>query len=145
MSHTDLPTSREIREERLQTDPEFRAYWERTALARAVANQLIAYRIEHKLTQAELAEKLGMRQPHVARLETGEHTPGWETLYRIACNLGIAVVLTIGPAQKQSIWHSIEGTISANDANVERITSPATGTRTVIATRALAQDERQVG
>jgi hypothetical protein len=41
-------------------DPDFRDYWERTALARAVANQVIKYRIEHDLSQSALARRLGV-------------------------------------------------------------------------------------
>lgn len=45
-----LITFEQILEEDLK-DPEFRAEWERTALARAVANEVVRYRIEHGLTQ----------------------------------------------------------------------------------------------
>ena len=44
-------------------DPAFRAQWERTALARAVAEAVIGYRAEHKLTQTRLARLLGWSQP----------------------------------------------------------------------------------
>jgi DNA-binding XRE family transcriptional regulator len=64
-------------------DPEFRADWERTAPARAVALRLIAYRIDHALSQTQLGRLLGMAQPAIARLESGEHTPNFETLLRI--------------------------------------------------------------
>lgn len=47
--------------------------WERTALARAVAARVIAYRAEHGLSQTALAGRLGMTQPALARLESGEH------------------------------------------------------------------------
>lgn len=40
----------EVREEQLRTDPVFREYWERTAMARAVALRLVGYRIEHQIT-----------------------------------------------------------------------------------------------
>jgi hypothetical protein len=38
-------------------DPEFRAEWERTAVARAVAIRVVGYRAEHGLTQTQLAKK----------------------------------------------------------------------------------------
>src|SRR5712691_2497873 len=64
-------------------DPEFRAEWERTALARAIASEVIAYRVEQGLSQTALAERLGMKQPAVARLEAGDVTPTIETLQRL--------------------------------------------------------------
>lgn len=93
-----LRTTKEIREEQLERDPEFRAYWERTALARAVATVLIGFRGEHDLTQTQLARQLGMRQPQVARLEIGEHTPSLDTLRRLAQLLSLRLILTITPA-----------------------------------------------
>ena len=67
-----------------RNDPEYRAEWDRTRLAHEVAMRVAAYRTEHKLTQTELARMLGMRQPHIARLEAGEHEPSLTTLSRLA-------------------------------------------------------------
>src|SRR5437879_5240164 len=47
----------------------FRERWEKTALARAVALRLVAYRGEHALSQSALGRLLQMKQPAVARLE----------------------------------------------------------------------------
>ena len=97
---SSLRTTKEIREAQLERDPEFRAFWERTALARAVATVLIGYRVEHGLTQTQLARQLGMRQPQVARLEIGEHTPSLDTLRRLSELLGMRLILAISPAVK---------------------------------------------
>jgi transcriptional regulator with XRE-family HTH domain len=78
-------------------DPAFRAEWERTALARAVANRVIAYRAEHGLSQADLARQLGVSQPAVARLEIGEHEPTFTTLSRLSQRLGIHFHIDITP------------------------------------------------
>ncbi len=67
-----------------RNDPEDRAESDRTRLAHEVARRVAAYRAEHQLTQAELARMLGMRQPHIARLEAGEHEPSLVTLSRLA-------------------------------------------------------------
>lgn len=82
-----LPTTKQLREKRLAVDPAFRQEWESTALARAVAHALISFRVEHGWTQTRLAVELGMRQPQIARLETGERNPTWETLHRIFTTL----------------------------------------------------------
>ncbi len=93
-----MSTCSAAREAQLREDPDFRAYWERTALARAVALAVIGYRVEHHLTQTKLAEKLGVRQPQVARLEMGEHTPSLEMLQRLARTLGLRFIVEVAPA-----------------------------------------------
>jgi transcriptional regulator with XRE-family HTH domain len=83
--------------EEMARDPEFREHWEQTALARLVAAQLIKYRATNKLSQRALAEKLGKKQPYVARLEAGETNPDLETLVNISRALGIEFVIDIAP------------------------------------------------
>jgi transcriptional regulator with XRE-family HTH domain len=55
----------------------------------------VAYRAEHRLTQTALAQRLGMRQPAVARLEAGDHNPSFRTLIRLAAALGVEFTLHI--------------------------------------------------
>lgn len=93
-----MKTSDELFAEQLRTDPEFRAEWERTALARAVAIAIIRYRSYHDLSQRELADLLDMKQPQVARLELGEVNPGMDTLMRISVRLGIEFTIDVRPA-----------------------------------------------
>jgi ribosome-binding protein aMBF1 (putative translation factor) len=97
------PTTRSfdaVLAEEMSRDPEFREEWERTALARLVAAQLIKYRATNNLSQRALAEKLGKKQPFVARLEAGETNPDLETLVNISRALGIEFVIGIAPAAK---------------------------------------------
>ncbi|MGH8165585.1 MAG: helix-turn-helix domain-containing protein [Rhodanobacteraceae bacterium] len=98
MKLSEMKTNDELIAEQLRTDPEFRAEWERTALARAVAVAIVHYRAEHDLSQRDLAQRLGMKQPQVARLELGEVTPGIDTLMRISAQLGIEFTIDIRPA-----------------------------------------------
>jgi len=111
----------------LAEDPTFRAEWERTALARAVAIALVRYRAEHQLSQRALATELGVRQPVIARLELGEHNPSIETLRRLAAILGMEFVLHVAPDGRSPRWPDpIE-----DDATVqERVRS---GASTVVA------------
>ena len=46
MDLTGFQTNEQAIEERMEADPEFRAEWERTALARAVAIEIIRYRAD---------------------------------------------------------------------------------------------------
>jgi DNA-binding XRE family transcriptional regulator len=59
----------------------------------ALIDSLISARIAKKMTQAELAEKAGMKQAAVARLEGGDSNPTFATLTKIAKVLDKKVVL----------------------------------------------------
>ncbi len=96
MRLSDLDTSDDVLAQQLR-DPAFRAEWERTAVSRAVATRLVQYRAEHGVTQTELARRLGMKQPAVARLETGEHNPSLDTLARLSAALGIEFHIDVTP------------------------------------------------
>lgn len=101
MKLSDLSTHEEVLAGHLDADPEYRREWERTALARAVAVKVIAYRAEHDLSQTALAKRLRMSQPAVARLESGEHNPTFPMLLRISDALGIELAIDITPSGRE--------------------------------------------
>lgn len=84
-------------------DPEFRAEWERTALARWLAVVVLRYRAEHGLSQRQLSERLGVHQSDVARMESGEHTPTVERLVRVSSGLDIELMIDIRPEKKKAL------------------------------------------
>ena len=88
MKMSELIDSQVVLAESLN-DPAVREEWDRTALARSVALRLVQYRAEHGLSQSALARRLEMKQPAIARLESGDHNPTIETLWRLARGLGI--------------------------------------------------------
>jgi transcriptional regulator with XRE-family HTH domain len=98
MKLSGMKKNQDLIAEQLRADPEFRRQWERTALARAVAVAIVGYRADHDLSQRDLAQQLGMKQPQVARLELGEVNPSMETLMRISSCLGIEFTIDIRPA-----------------------------------------------
>lgn len=98
---TQLKTHAELLSDEVAGDEEFRAEWQRLALAREVAAQLIGYRADHGLSQRALAELLGVTQPRVAKLESGEHNPSIDTLIAITHATGIEFVLDIAPANRK--------------------------------------------
>ncbi len=85
----------------LEADPQFAAEWERLALARMVATRLIAYRSENGISQRELARRLGISQPRVVELESGEKNPQIETLMKISATTGIEFAIDVVPAGKE--------------------------------------------
>ena len=50
-----------------------------------IANQIRRLRFEHgEMTQAELAERIGMTRQTVAAIEAGKYSPSLEAAFRIA-------------------------------------------------------------
>jgi DNA-binding XRE family transcriptional regulator len=94
-------THEEVLAEHLAADPEFAVEWERLALARMVATQLIGYRADHGLSQRELAERLRVSQPRVVELESGEKNPQIETLVKIAAATGLEFAIDIAPVGQE--------------------------------------------
>ena len=86
----------------LEADPEFAADWTRLAPARVVSFALIHYRHEHGLTQRDLAKQLGVSQPRVADLESGEKSPTIETLAAISAATGIEFAVSTSRAGDSS-------------------------------------------
>ncbi len=95
-----------------------REEWERTAFARAVANQVLRYRIEHDLSQRALAKRLGVSQALVGRLELGEHEPRISTLQKLSQILGLRFSIDIHPEKEAPARLS-----TLDDDRVERAVS----------------------
>ena len=77
----------ELLEKQLE-DEEFAKAWEDTELEYQIKRMLIAARIEQNMTQKELAEKSGVRQSNISRIENGTCTPTLNTLKELAKGLG---------------------------------------------------------
>jgi DNA-binding XRE family transcriptional regulator len=89
-----------VAEEQL-ADPSFTAEWQRLAPAREFAATLLRYRAAHKLSQRALAKKLGISQPRVVKLESGEHNPEIDTIINAVRSLGIEFALDVAPTGRK--------------------------------------------
>lgn len=90
----------EIVAEEIARDADFRVEWQRLALAREVAAELVRFRSENGLSQRALADRLGVSQPRVAKIESGEHNPDIDTLVSISRATGLEFVIDIAPAKQ---------------------------------------------
>lgn len=97
----ELKTHEELLDAQLEEDPEFRAEWERTALARAIAVAVLQFRSDRRMSQSALGEALNMTQPQIARLERGDVNPTMDTLVRVAVGLGIELTINVTPADRK--------------------------------------------
>jgi DNA-binding XRE family transcriptional regulator len=73
--------------EQMQT-PEIKAEYDALAPEYEIKKQLIEARIAGNLTQKELAERIGVKQSNISRLESGSYNPSVEFLQKIAKGLG---------------------------------------------------------
>lgn len=69
-------------------DPDFNREYEALEPEYRLARSLIEARLKQKLTQQELAEKAGVTQNTITRLESGTTNPTVATLNRVANALG---------------------------------------------------------
>ncbi len=83
---TDFRTWKDARNE-LLSDPETAKEYEDLRPRYEVISQIIEARDEQGITQAELAERTGIRQSNISRLEGGNYNPSLEFLSRIAKGL----------------------------------------------------------
>jgi DNA-binding XRE family transcriptional regulator len=96
-----MKTAEEVLAAALAADPEFAADWERLALARMVSTTLIAYRSDHGLSQRDLAKRLGVSQPRVVELESGEKNPQIETLIKISAAIDVEFAIDVVPVGRE--------------------------------------------
>jgi len=69
-------------------NPEFAVEWERQRPEREYIKAIIAARLEQNMTQKELAERTGIRQSNISRIENGNCSPTVATLQQIANGIG---------------------------------------------------------
>ena len=69
-------------------DPAFAAEYEAQRPEYEAIRAVISARLACNMTQKELAEKTGIRQSNISRIENGSASPTIDTLARIAAGLG---------------------------------------------------------
>lgn len=91
-----MRTTGHVRWERSGADEHAAAYEEARA-ALLLGQMVYDRRTALKLTQAELAERAGMTQPQLSRLESGGATPTVPLLARLAAALDAELDITFRP------------------------------------------------
>ncbi len=80
-------------------EPGFKKGYDALAAEFAVASLLIEARTRAKLSQAQLAKKMGTSQSTIARLESGSAKPSLSTLERFANATGMRMRVVFEPAK----------------------------------------------
>ena len=74
--------------ELLMTDAAFKLEYERLKPRYDVISQIIEARTSQKITQEELALRVGTRKSNISRLESGTYNPSLDFLAKVATSLG---------------------------------------------------------
>jgi len=75
--------------------PGYRREYEKLEPEFQIARQMIGARIKKKMSQEELAKKVGTGQAVISRLEGMNASPSLSLLKRVASALGIEITITI--------------------------------------------------
>lgn len=78
-----LPTADEVHRDRFARDSEYAAETERTRFANEVAIAVLRYRVDNDLSEAKLAERLGVDESTVYELEAADEQPSVQLLERL--------------------------------------------------------------
>ncbi len=96
-----LPPGVPIREyfDKKMQEPEFAREYEALRPEFEVISQVIALRNKRKMTQAELAKRIGTKQPSIARLESAGHAGTIRLLQRVAEALDARLEVRLVPRE----------------------------------------------
>jgi ribosome-binding protein aMBF1 (putative translation factor) len=84
----------EFKKEALK-DPEVKAEYDRLGPEYEIINALIKKRLSKKISQKELAAKMGTKQSALSRLESGTYNPSLLFLKKVAAALDCQLHITI--------------------------------------------------
>ena len=93
-----MKTLDDFLKEELQ-DPEFRKEYEALQPEYETKRAMIQARINSGMTQKQLAEKTGIAQADISKLENGNANPSLRTLQRLASAMGMQVKLEFVPVK----------------------------------------------
>ena len=92
-AQTPIGSTHSQAQKRRAKSPAYQAELARLAPYEALARNLIGYRIEHGLTQAQLAKRVGTSHSAISRIESGHHAASPETLRKLATALDMRLVI----------------------------------------------------
>ena len=90
---------RELLNKQLE-NPEFKQEWENIQPEMDVIRAMIDARISQNMTQKELAEKTGINQADISKLENGTRNPSLKLLKRLAAGMNMELKLVFTPLKK---------------------------------------------
>lgn len=93
-------------QEQLQ-NPEFEKEWDALEPEFNTIQALIDARKQKHLTQKQLAEKTGIDQSDISKIETGNYNPSLQTLKRLAEGMDMVLKLEFIPKQSKNTSRAV--------------------------------------
>ena len=84
-------------------DPECKKEWDNLEPEMEVVRAMIKARTAQNLTQKDLADKTGINQANISKLENGNMNPSLKLLKRIADGLGMNLRIEFVPKNSKAI------------------------------------------
>jgi transcriptional regulator with XRE-family HTH domain len=81
-------------------DPEFKKEWDDIQPEMDVIRAIVDARISQNITQKELAERTGINQADISKLENGTRNPSLKMLKKLAYGMGMQLKIGFEPIQK---------------------------------------------
>jgi len=99
-------------------DEETKQEFELSDILVDIACKILNYRLDNNMTQKDLADKLGITQAMVSKLESGEYNPSIEFLFKISKKLGWKFELTFEENQTEElIQYNLDKNQITNEVN----------------------------
>lgn len=103
-------------------DESIKAKFELDDILYDISMKIFEFRVKNNLTQKQLAEKLGITQSMVSKLESGQYNPTVEQLWRISKKLGWNFKIIFGEEDdKPQIWDTVHFEESQDSDTNQRI------------------------
>lgn len=86
----------------LLKDPHFREVYELDQAKMEIIKKIVGYRIKHRLTQAQLARKVGVSQQQISKIEECEFSQ-FATVQKILSVIGYRLSVTAFPSRHKKL------------------------------------------
>ena len=95
-------TYKEFLDEKLK-NPEFKKEWDELEPEFQLIKAMLQGREEQNLSQRQLADRTGVTQSDISKIESGEANPTLETLKKLAKGLGMNLSISFTPITKAKV------------------------------------------
>ncbi|MEK7125620.1 MAG: helix-turn-helix transcriptional regulator [Patescibacteria group bacterium] len=90
-----MTTLEDLKKEAFLKDPKVKEMYDDLEPEYEIIRSMIRKRIERRMSQAQLARKVGTKQSAIARLESGGYNPSLEMLQKVAKALDAKLKISI--------------------------------------------------
>ena len=97
-----MKSLKEFKAEQMK-DPAFAAAYAEVEPETNIIRAIVDTRIAHHLTQRELAEKTGIAQTEISRIENGSRNPSLKILQRLADGMDMILKISFEPKKKAQV------------------------------------------